>query len=96
LKLVSDLARQLDGAIELEKNNGTAVKITFAEPVYTNQVDLMTNPRILIIEDEILIVREPEAGLKGYAMPWSASAVIWWASGGGVSSAAIRAHTAVL
>jgi two-component sensor histidine kinase len=35
LKLVSDLARQLDGAVELERNNGTAVKITFAEPVYS-------------------------------------------------------------
>jgi two-component sensor histidine kinase len=28
-------SRQLDGAVELEKNNGTAVKITFAEPVYS-------------------------------------------------------------
>ena len=35
LKLVSDLAKQLDGAVELERNNATAVKITFAEPVYS-------------------------------------------------------------
>ena len=35
LKLVSDLARQLDGTVELKTNNGTAVQITFAEPVYS-------------------------------------------------------------
>jgi two-component sensor histidine kinase len=28
-------SRQLDGSVELERNNGTAVKITFAEPVYS-------------------------------------------------------------
>jgi hypothetical protein len=37
----------------------------------------MTKPRILIIEDDILIAREkPEARLKGLRLPWSASAVI--------------------
>ena len=35
LKLISDLARQLDDAVELERNNGTAGKTTFAEPVYS-------------------------------------------------------------
>jgi hypothetical protein len=36
----------------------------------------MTKPTILIIEDEILAAREPEARLKGLRLPWSASAVI--------------------
>lgn len=35
LKLVSDLTRQLGGTLELERNNGTAIKITFPEPTYT-------------------------------------------------------------
>jgi len=56
----------------------------------------MTKRRILIIEDEILIARDPEARLK-----WLRYAVVgigchWWASGSGVSSAVIRARTAVL
>ena len=38
LKLVSDLARQLDGTIEFERNGGTAVKITFAEPLYSERI----------------------------------------------------------
>jgi len=33
LKLVSDLTRQLDGAVELKRNTGTVAKITFAELV---------------------------------------------------------------
>ena len=37
LKLVSDLARQLGGAVAFERNHGTAVKITFVEPVYGEQ-----------------------------------------------------------
>ena len=39
LKLVSDLARQLGGTLELERNNGTTVKIAFMEPCTTNWVD---------------------------------------------------------
>jgi hypothetical protein len=84
--LVSDLARQLNDAVEVERNNETAVKTTFAEPVYSEQVDLMTKPRILIIEHEILIARELQDRLRGYAMPWSASAVI-----GGLQVAALAA-----
>ena len=37
LKLVSDLARQLGGAVAFERNHGTAVKITFVEPLYGEQ-----------------------------------------------------------
>jgi len=33
--LVGDLARQFDGAVELKRNNGTALKITFEELVYS-------------------------------------------------------------
>jgi two-component sensor histidine kinase len=39
LKLVSDLARQLGGTVQLESNNGTTVKIAFMEPCTTNRVD---------------------------------------------------------
>ena len=56
----------------------------------------MTKPRILIIEDEILIAREPEAKLKGLRLPWSTSAVIGGLQVAGVSSDAIRADIAGL
>jgi two-component sensor histidine kinase/CheY-like chemotaxis protein len=39
LKLVSDLARQLGGTVELESNNGTTVTIEFMELCATNRID---------------------------------------------------------
>ncbi|MBV8900482.1 MAG: response regulator [Verrucomicrobia bacterium] len=39
LKLVSDLARQLGGTVELESKNGTTVKIAFMEPCTTKRGD---------------------------------------------------------
>jgi len=57
----------------------------------------MTKPRILIIiEDEFLIALELEARLKSLGYAVVRIGCHWWATGGGVSSAAIQAHTAGL